>query len=120
MATAKFKPPQQWEDWCSWGLGIWLVISPWALRFDLDTGATRVAVITGVLIIVTEMLTLSLFRTWEEWVNVVLGLWLLVAPWALGIANSAAVRNFLIVGLLVLILAAYEIWQGRQGAESQT
>jgi len=120
MATAKFKPPQQWEDWCSWGLGIWLCISPWALRFDLDGGATRVAVITGILLILTEMLTLSFFRAWEEWVNVVLGLWLLVAPWALGITNAAAVRNFLIVGLLVLILAAYEIWQARRGAESET
>lgn len=120
MATARFKPPQQWEDWCSWGLGIWLVISPWALRFDLDSGATRVAVITGVLIILTEMLTLSAFRSWEEWVNVVLGLWLLVASWVVGVTINAAVRNFVIVGLLVLILAVYEIWQGRQGAESQT
>ncbi len=120
MATAQFKPPQQWEDWCSWGLGIWLLISPWALRFDLDSGATRVAVITGILIILTEMLTLSFFQSWEEWVNVVLGLWLLVASWVVGIATSAAVRNFVIVGLLVLILAAYEIWQGRSGAESQT
>ena len=120
MATAQFKPPQQWEDWCSWGLGIWLLISPWALRFDLDSGATRVAVITGILIILTEMLTLSFFQSWEEWVNVVLGLWLLVASWVVGIATSSAVRNFVIVGLLVLILAAYEIWQGRSGAESQT
>lgn len=120
MATAQFKPPQQWEDWCSWGLGIWLVISPWALRFDLDSGATRVAVITGILIILTEMLTLSFFRSWEEWVNAVLGLWLLVASWVVGITTSAAVRNFVIVGLLVLILAIYEIWQARQGAQSQT
>ena len=101
-----------------WALGIWLVISPWALRFDLDSGATRAAVITGVLLILTEMLTLSLFRSWEEWVNVLLGLWLLVASWVVDIATSAAVRNFVIVGLLVLILAAYEIWQARRGAES--
>ena len=24
MATTKFMFPKQWEDWCSWGLGIWL------------------------------------------------------------------------------------------------
>src|SRR6478752_3636252 len=26
--------PKQWEDWCSWLLGLWLCISPWALLFD--------------------------------------------------------------------------------------
>ena len=28
--------PKQWEDWCSWLLGLWLCISPWALLFDLE------------------------------------------------------------------------------------
>ncbi len=73
MPAARFTPPSQWEDWCSWGLGIWLCIAPWALRFDLEPGATRAAVITGVLLILVEAITLSVFRAWEEWLNVVLG-----------------------------------------------
>jgi len=108
----RFTPPRQWEDWCSWGLGIWLCISPWALRFDLEPTATRAAVISGLLIILTELVTLSVFRLSEEWINVVLGVWLILAPWTLGVAGTAAVANFVIVGLLVLALAAYEIWQG--------
>ena len=35
--------------------------------------------------------------------------WLAISPWALGIANSAARWNFVIVGVLVLALALYEI-----------
>ncbi len=116
MAATKFKLPEQWEDWCSWGLGIWLCISPWALHFDLDSGATRAAVITGVLVILTEMVTLSVHRAWEEWFNILLGIWLLAAPWILEITISAVTANFIVVGLLVLMLAIYEIWQG--GSES--
>ena len=108
----RFTLPRQWEDWCSWGLGIWLCISPWALQFDLEPTATRAAVVSGLLIILTELVTLSLFRLSEEWINVVLGVWLVVAPWILAVTGAAAVANFVIVGLLVLVLAVYEIWQG--------
>jgi hypothetical protein len=28
--AVEFSLPKQWEDWCSWLLGLWLCISPWA------------------------------------------------------------------------------------------
>jgi hypothetical protein len=111
MNAKRFTPPQNWEDWASWVLGIWLCISPWVLTFDLEPVATRVAVITGVLIIVVELVTLSAFRHWEEWVNVLLGAWLVAAAWLLHIAIRAVWIDFIVVGLLVLALALYEIWR---------
>jgi SPW repeat len=58
MPAVNFKSPSHWEDWCSWGLGIWLCISPWALRFELEPSATRVAVISGFLIILIGIVAL--------------------------------------------------------------
>jgi hypothetical protein len=119
VPAVRFTPPQQWEDWCSWGLGIWLCISPWALGFDLATTPTRAAVISGLLIILTEVVTLSAFSLIEEWINVLLGIWLVTVPWILAVSKPIATVNFVVVGLLVLTLAAYEIWQGtRAGRES--
>jgi hypothetical protein len=112
MPAARFTPPRQWQDWCSWGLGIWLCISPWALRFDLEPGATRAAVATGFLLILTEAVTLSVFRAWEEWINVVLGAWLIAAPWLLGVASAAAMVDLVVTGALVLTLALNEMRQG--------
>ncbi|MGB9399675.1 MAG: SPW repeat protein, partial [Pseudolabrys sp.] len=66
-----FSLPKQWEDWCSWLFGLWLCISPWALLFDLDSTATQIAVISGILVILAELLTLTVFRPWEEWINVI-------------------------------------------------
>lgn len=111
MATVAFTPPKQWEDWCDWALGIWLLLSPWILLFEKDPVATRNAVIVGSLIVVTEAVTLSVFRVWEEWVNVALGAWLAVSPWALPITDGSARANFLIVGLLIAGLALYEVWE---------
>ena len=83
MAQSAFSFPKQWEDWTSWALGLWLLLSPWALFFDHESRALENAV--------------------------VLGAWLAISPWALSIVNSAARWNFLIVGTLVVALALYEI-----------
>jgi hypothetical protein len=106
---AELSLPKQWEDWASWAFGIWLCISPWALEFDLDGVPTRNAVIVGFLIILVEVVTLSVFRPWEEWVNVALGAWLVISPWVLGILSRAATTNFVVIGVLVIALAIYEM-----------
>src|ERR1700739_3168600 len=109
MAQAAFSFPKQWEDCSSWALGLWLLLLSLALFFDNEPRAMENALAVGALIIIAEIVELSIFRDWEEWINVVLGAWLAISPWVLGIANSAARWNFLIVGTLVLALALYEI-----------
>jgi SPW repeat len=120
MAAAQLTPPKQWEDWCSWLLGIWLCLSPWVLRFDLQPTETRAAVISGMLIILAEVVTLSAYRAWEEWINVLLGAWLIVAPWVFGIAGWVASGDFIVVGCMVLALALYEMWDARRASGHQT
>ena len=117
MMRAELSLPKQWEDWANWVFGIWLCISPWALEFDLDTLPTRNAVIVGCLIILAEVVTLSVFRPWEEWINVALGAWLVISPWVLGMTPPAAKANAVIVGALVIGLALYEMREVRRRAE---
>ena len=109
MAQSAFSFPRQWQDWCSWGLGIWLVLSPWAMFFDQERLAMENAVVVGALILVAEVVELSIFRDWEEWINVVLGGWLAISPWVLKLASASATWNFVAVGTLVVVLAIYEI-----------
>jgi len=64
--------------------------------------ATQNAFLVGILLIMTETVVLSAFRPWEEWINVVLGAWLVISPWVLNVSPAATVTaNFVIVGLLV-------------------
>lgn len=114
MAAVEFSLPKQWEDWCSWLLGIWLCISPWTLRYDLDPVATQTSVLSGLLIILAELVTLSIFRSWEEWINVILGTWLVICPWIIGISASTARMNFIVAGVIMMVLAFYEIWDARR------
>ena len=116
MAALTFTPPRQWEDWCDWALGIWLMLSPWVLLFHYDTVATRNAVTAGFLVVSAEAVTLSRFQVWEEWINVALGAWLVVSPWVLGVTTAAATANFLITGLLIAGLALYQVWDVQRSA----
>jgi hypothetical protein len=110
--------PKQWEDWASWILGIWLALSPWALSFDYEPPAVRNAVVLGLSMILVEVVELSVFRDWEEWINIILGTWLVASPWALGIASTAARWNFIVVGALVLVPALHELRNVRSDPES--
>jgi hypothetical protein len=112
--TVTVTPPRHWEDWCDWLLGIWLILSPWALDFGRDPVAMRNAVIVGFLVVLAEWFTLSVFRLWEEWINVLLGLWLILSPWILGITPTAAVADAVITGALIAGLALYEVWEVRR------
>jgi len=120
MSVVNVSLPKQWPDWTAWLLGIWLCLSPWVLLFEFDAPALRNAVVVGALIILVELIELSLFRGWEEWINVALGAWLIASAWLFGIANLVVKGNFFVVGLLVVLLALYEIWHPRQSLEDQT
>ena len=120
MPIAKTYLPKQWTDWTTWLLGIWLCLSPWTLLFEFEAPAVKNAVLLGALIILTELVELSIFRGWQEWINVALGAWLIASTWVLGIVTPAARTNFMLVGVLVVALALYEMWQIRQNPEKQT
>jgi hypothetical protein len=98
---------RQWQDSANFVLGIWLIVSPWALGYVTETYWAWNAVVVGVIIAVAAISTLVAFHQWEEWVNAALGAWLMVSAWILGIAEPSARWNQIVVGVLVGALA---IW----------
>lgn len=50
------------------------------------------------------------FQPWEEWVNLVLGAWLLISPWFLGFSTATvAMWNAVIIGALVVVFAGWAL-----------
>ncbi len=116
MSTKTFELPRQWEDWLGVVVGVWLCASPWVLGISENMTVAQNAFLMGALLIVVETVILFAFRAWEEWINVAIGVWLVVSPWVLGITERAALANFVIVGAIVLALALYELWDVRHHA----
>jgi hypothetical protein len=79
--------------------------------FGFDAGkASENANIAGIVIAVLAIAALAAFAIWEEWLNLIVGLWTLVSPWVLGFQGTTAMTVHVIIGAAVAILAAVEIW----------
>ncbi|HLL28645.1 MAG TPA: SPW repeat protein [Xanthobacteraceae bacterium] len=94
-------------------LGIGLLSAPWYFGFMSGGPATESAWISGVLIAIAAVVALIAFAEWEEWIALLFGLWAIVAPWVLGFAstNMIATQAHFVVGILVALLAVWELWQ---------
>jgi hypothetical protein len=90
-------------------LGGVLFFSPWIFGFDAGR-ASENAHIAGIVIAVLAIAALAAFAIWEEWLNLIVGLWTLVSPWVLGFQGTKAMTVTVVIGIAVAILAAIELW----------
>jgi hypothetical protein len=111
MAMYDERLSSQWRDAGNLLLGLWLAISPWLLSYAGEATPAWNAHAVGVIIAVAALAAFAAFQEWEEWVNVALGAWLVISSYLLGFSNlAAAFWNQLIVGLLVVLLAAWTLF----------
>ena len=76
-----------------------------------STGAQwQTASIIAIFIAVLSTAALAAFAVWEEWLNLIAGLTLIVLPWLLGFQDSDAVSIDVAIGAFVALLAAFEVW----------
>lgn len=102
------------QDWANLILAVCLFLSPWVIGFATDAVPTWNAWIAGIVLGALAIAALSAFAEWEEWVNMVIGLWLIVSPWLLGfVANMNAMWTHVILGVLVAALSAWAVWDYR-------
>lgn len=109
---------ERWRDWAMLLFGAWLVISPFVLGYRAEAPAMAVwnPVIIGLAVIVFAVAVLTRPQQWEAWVMLILGAWLVLAPFVLGFAGiAAALWNHVILGLLVAADAGYALYQMREG-----
>lgn len=86
-----------------------LFASPLAVRVRTQRGIAN-ARISGVLVALVSGLALLMFREWEEWINVILGAWIMASPWILGFPHTTAAHVMVTVGIVITYLALLEIW----------
>ena len=100
-------------------LGAILFISPWMFAFAAGA-QTQNAWICGLAVIVLAIAAIAAFAVWEEWLNLIVGLWAVVSPWVLGFQGTTAMTVHVVIGILVAILAAVELWMMYQNPPHRT
>jgi hypothetical protein len=101
---------KHWQDPVSLILGLWLLISPWALQYQGEVNPRWNAVVVGIVVAAIALYAMFQVMAWQEWVNAALGIWLVISPWALGFAGlAAAMWNAVIVGAVIAVLAVWAL-----------
>ncbi|WP_299395003.1 SPW repeat protein [Pelagibius sp.] len=102
-----------WEDFCSAGLGLLIVLSPILVGTEASVAVAISTGLVGVLITMVALLELMSLQRWEEAFELVCGLWIVAAPFVL--AYGGALRTVhIVLGGAVAALALLELWQDRK------
>jgi hypothetical protein len=93
-------------SWLNILLGIWVIVSPFALAFGLFPRAMWNNVATGAAIVILGIIRTGAPRQpgWS-WSNAILGIWLIISPFVLAFAMPVAFWNNIILGIIIGIVA---------------
>ena len=91
------------------GLGAFLLVSPWLYSMTRET-ARLDTWFSGLLVAAVSVAAILAFREWEEWISLLAGLWMIVAPFALGFAHTPGMHVNVGIGCAVVFLAGLELW----------
>lgn len=121
MAVVKPFIYRHWQDWADLMLGLLILLSPWLLGFTEARAPTVNAIVVGGLVVALSALAIRHLEAWEEWLQVALGVWLILSPWILDYSGANDARgSHVALGLLITLLAASELWEEGQDREAET
>ena len=86
-----------------------LLAAPWL--FSLTNGSARLDFrLSAAAIVAMSLAAMFAYANWEEWINALVGLWLIVSPWVLGFAHVRAMHFSVGIGIVVTFMALLELW----------
>lgn len=86
-----------------------LFISPWLFKLTNSQGKMDLW-ITSAIIVMLSLAAIIAYRDWEEWVNVVMGVWLIASPWLLGFPHTRAMHLSIGFGVVIVLLALLDLF----------
>jgi hypothetical protein len=90
-------------------IGLFFFISPWLLAYHSGVARTD-AWAASALVMLASIAALVVFSDWEEWLSLLVGLWLIAAPWILGFTHTRAMVVSIGVGAAFAFIAGLELW----------
>jgi hypothetical protein len=112
-----FRTHRTWEDWGGMLLGALIVASPWFPFQDAAVTSGQQMVIlntvaVGLVVFGLAQLEYVALQRWEEVITILVGLWLIVSPYALGYSGEGFLRLYhTSLGVIVVLLGALQLWQ---------
>jgi hypothetical protein len=87
-------------------IGLWLLASIYFLQFTIYPDARFNAAMMGWMVIGISLTRLAVSPPWQwvGWVNVLLGIWIVVSPFAMGLGHVTDMMvSFVVAGVLLIV-----------------
>jgi hypothetical protein len=94
-----------WSLWLSAAIGVWLMFAPATFGIGIQQAAADSDHLVGALIIVVAVISLAEVARPARFLDVLLGAWLMVAPWFLSGATAAWRWNSAFMGIAIVLLS---------------
>lgn len=89
----------RFQDVINIALGIWLLVSPFYGFGGVYSVAAWNGYLFGTIIVLLSLMALLSAHVWEEGINMMIGIWLFVAPFVLGFYDQHTVMlNYMNIG----------------------
>jgi SPW repeat len=92
--------------------------APWFFAHASRAAELDLRLSAGAIIILSFAAVIA-FSAWEEWLNLALGVWLVVSPWLLGFAHTHAMHFAIGFGIAIAFLASLQLWLRFDAAEQE-
>ena len=106
------KTHQTWQDGLGLLFGMSIGLSPWVVGEISHLDSVLSAALSGLLILFIAQLELVRLRRWEEALELILGIWVVISPFVFGYADTGNLRiAHWVLGGLVAAIGGLELWQ---------
>jgi hypothetical protein len=113
------KRVKHWQDPVNALIGAWLLLSPWVLGFQGVVVATVSTMAVGAVLVASSAGAMQVPQAWEEWLDVMLGVVLMLLPALLGFdAVWPALLNGIVTGGVVTALSLWVLLTDDEFASS--
>jgi hypothetical protein len=93
------------SSWVNVLLGIWLIISPFVVQYPIHRAIWN-NVVAGIIVIAVGLIRFGMRRQPQwSWLNLILGIWTIIAPFAVGFFSMTLTWSNIVVGILVAAVA---------------
>ncbi|MES2129356.1 MAG: SPW repeat protein [Pseudomonadota bacterium] len=101
---------KRWQDQLILLIGLWLILTPWALGYAPNTLESLNAIVVGALMVVLAAFDLYKTYLWAVLINAMAAVWVAFSPWVLHYTFARPLAaNAIVVGVAVLVLAIWEL-----------
>lgn len=107
---ARHPSSRRWQDQVMVVIGVWLFVSPWVLGYPNYSPPAQNAFIAGAVIALVAAFDLVKTTVWAVLFNIVVGMWVAVSPWLVGVVRDPAMTwSLVIAGIATIVLGVWEL-----------